>query len=380
MAHASSATRTRPILLCLALATPLGCGEVEVLAIGKAELSFRHPGLLHTQADLERIKENVALELEPWATGYARLAADAHSSPAWELRGPFASVSRGFNEDRHRLELEEDSNAAYQTALMWSITGDAAYATKSVEILNAWSRTLTEIVGREAQIAAAYSGHKLVNAAEILRHTYGEWPHSDIDAFESMMRDVFYPPIAVPGDAGWGGASIKASLGIGVFLDDRVMFEQAVDNFFNSACASLTRYIGPTGQPADSGNSQHSAQLGIGNLAEAAEMAWHQGVDVYGASDNRLLLGFEYVAQYNLGEPVTFARGGSCTANYSALSDVGRGNFRPIYEMVWNHYENRVGVAAPFTRQAAAMIRPEGAAFSADHPGFGTLTFSLVVQ
>ncbi len=165
-----------------------------------------------------------------------------------------------------------------------------------------------------------------------------------------------------------------------MFLNDRTIFEHAVDGFNNSACASLTRYVGPTGQPADSGHSQDAAQLGIGNLAEAAEMAWHQAVDLYGASDNRLLAGFEYVAQYNLGEAVPFSKGGSCTSNYSELSDVGRGKLRPIYEMAWNHYQNRLRIPAPFTGQAAAMIRPEGAAFSADHPGFGTLAYSLQPQ
>ena len=376
----TSKLRTGSILLGLVLASPLGCGDARFVALDRKperQAIFLHPGLLHASKDLERMKENVALKLEPWAAGYKQLAADPHSSATWELRGPFASVSRGPGEESHIKELEEDSNAAYQTALVWAITGDAAYAAKSVEILNAWSQALTEIVGSDAQLAAAYSGSKLVNAAEILRYTYREWAPVDVEAFESILRDVFYPLITAPGDAGWGGASIKTSLGIGIFLNDRTIFEHAVDGFNNNACASLTRYVGTTGQPADGGHSQDSAQLGIGNLAEAAELAWHQGVDLYAGSDNRLLAGFEYVAKYNLGEAVPFSKGGSCTANYSSLSDVGRGKLRPIYEMAWNHYVNRVGIPAPFTQQAAAMIRPEGAAFSADHPGFGTLTFSL---
>jgi len=45
-------------------------------------------------------------------------------------------------------------------------------------------------------------------------------------------------------------------------------------------------------------------------------------------------------------------------------------------EMVWNHYENRQGLKAPFTKQAAGKMRPEGAAWQADHPGFGTLCFT----
>jgi hypothetical protein len=39
--------------------------------------------------------------------------------------------------------------------------------------------------------------------------------------------------------------------------------------------------------------------------------------------------------------------------------------------MVLHHYTTRRGVAAPFTAELAAAIRPEG--FHGDHPGFGTI-------
>ena len=48
--------------------------------------------------------------------------------------------------------------------------------------------------------------------------------------------------------------------------------------------------------------------------------------------------------------------------------------------MVLNHYENRVGLPAEqykYTKMAANKLRPEGAGFNADNPGFGTLLFSL---
>ena len=61
----------------------------------------------------------------------------------------------------------------------------------------------------------------------------------------------------------------------------------------------------------------------------------------------------------------------------TAISTQGRNRLRPIYEMVLNHYEKRKGIPAPYTRQAAEKLRPEGAAFQADHPGFGTLLFTL---
>jgi hypothetical protein len=45
--------------------------------------------------------------------------------------------------------------------------------------------------------------------------------------------------------------------------------------------------------------------------------------------------------------------------------------------MVWNHYQVRRGIPAPFTKRAADKLRPEGAAWTGDHPDFGTLLFTL---
>jgi hypothetical protein len=56
--------------------------------------------------------------------------------------------------------------------------------------------------------------------------------------------------------------------------------------------------------------------------------------------------------------------------------DTNRGRLRPVYDQIYNHYVQRLGIAAPWSEQAAARIRPEGAAQSADHPGFGTLLFT----
>ncbi len=76
----------------------------------------------------------------------------------------------------------------------WYITGDTAHANKSIEILSGWADTLQLLNGTDAQLTAGLYGTQLVNAAEIMRATYPTWPQSEIDAFKTMIRDVFYPP------------------------------------------------------------------------------------------------------------------------------------------------------------------------------------------
>ena len=56
----------------------------------------------------------------------------------------------------------------------------------------------------------------------------------------------------------------------------------------------MTHYIiNEEGQCQESGRDQQHTQLGLGCLAEACEVGWRQGVDLYGAADNRLLRGYE---------------------------------------------------------------------------------------
>jgi Alginate lyase len=344
---------------------------------------FVHPGLLHTRADLDRMRDMVAKGVEPWKSGFEKLRGHPQSQSSWKRRGPFVIVSRGPREDQHITELELDGNAAYQNALMWCITGDKAYARKSVELLNAWSSTLKEIVGKDKVLGASLCGFKFLNAAEILRYTDSGWNQDEIQRFERMMRTVFFPVIenfATFANGNWDTGCIKTMMGIGVFCDDRAIFDRAVDYFYNgSGNGRLTHYIiNEEGQCQESGRDQSHAQLGLGHLAEACEVGWNQGLDMYGAVNNRLLKGFEYTAKYNLGEEVPFQPATDTTGKYTAkaISPRVRGRLRPIFELVWNHYEVRKGLKAPFTRKAAEKIRPEGAAAKADHPGFGTLLFT----
>lgn len=349
-----------------------------------APRAFVHPGILHTRADLERIRGMLARRTEPWQAGFLKLKEHPASRADWRLRGPFPAVVRGPGESRRIAELEADSNAAYQNALMWCLTGDEAHARKAAGILDAWAASLRAIAGHDKELAASLCGDKLANAAELLRHTWRGWPAERSARFGRWLREVWYPPIegfATFANGNWGTGCIKAMLAMGVFLDDRAMFDRAVGHYrHGSGNGRLTHYIvNEAGQCQESGRDQQHTQLGLGHLAEACEIAWHQGIDLYGEADLRLLKGFEYTARYNLGREVPFTPHTDRTGKYRAraISEDGRGRLRPIYEMVWNHYQRRQGVPAPFTRQAADRIRPEGAGFGADHPGFGTLLFSL---
>ncbi len=346
---------------------------------------FVHPGMLHTRDAFVGIRARLAAGREPWTSGLAKLRADPHSRADWRLRGPFEAVVRDPAGSRRLAEFDADANAAYQNSLMWCLTGDRAHAAKAAAILDAWSGTLRAITGRDKELGASLGGFKLLNAAELLRHTDSGWTPGGAARFGDMTRRVLVPVVrdfAPHANGNWGTGCIKTLMAAGVYLDDRALFDRAADYYLRGAGnACLTNYIvNATGQCQESGRDQQHVQLGLGHLAEACEVAWNQGVDLYGAGDNRLLAGFEYTAAYNLGGEVPFVRHVDTTGKYrwGRIAEDGRGRLRPVFEMVWSHYGLRRGLPAPYTRRAAEKLRPEGPAHGADHPGFGTVSTASI--
>lgn len=362
------------LVLCLAsaiLAASAGAAGAQ---------NFVHPGLLHTLSDLKRMKNGVAAHQSPIYEGFEVFAASPQSQSTYVMRGPFAEIGR--NPTVHFDEFDSDANAAYQCALMWAITGDKSYAEKSQQIINGWSATLKRVSGADAVLMAGLGPFKMVNAAEILRYTDSGWSDADIHQCERMFRTAIYPVLqnfALFANGNWDTAAIKTVLAIGVFCNDRPLFERALRYYEDGAGdGALTHYIYPNGQCQESGRDQAHTQLGLGHMGDCCQIAWSQGLDLYSLDDNRLLKGFEYTAEYNLGHDVPFTPALDRTGQYahSVIAPDQRGIFRPIYEQIYNHYVNRVNIPAPFTQQAAERIRPEGAAQGADHPGFGTLLYS----
>ena len=56
--------------------------------------NFIHPGMLHTQADLDRTKAKVEAGEEPWASAYRKLLTSPHVSLDWKA-APVEKIVRG---------------------------------------------------------------------------------------------------------------------------------------------------------------------------------------------------------------------------------------------------------------------------------------------
>ncbi|RZF57456.1 alginate lyase family protein [Sphingobacterium corticibacterium] len=348
---------------------------------------FVHPGILHDVDDLNRIKQVVAEEKQPGMGSYLLLKAQAAASSTYNVRGPFERIARDGAEGNTKNAFEQDFNAAYYNALMWVITEDEAHAKKAIEIINAYSSTLKEITGtNDNALLAGLSGFHIVNAAEIMRYTYDEWDATDIEKCEEMLRNVFVKELTAffareaSTNGNWGAAATKTMMALGVFLDDTAIFNNAVRFYYTgNDNGTLRNYIvTEEGQAQESGRDQPHTMLGIGCLAESCEIGQKQGLDMYASLNNRLLAGFEYTAAYNLGHSVPYIQWTDITGKYSnweTISAIGRGEFRPVFEIAYNAYVVRKNLSMPFTEQVLDRIGPEGASPYNDNVGFGTLLF-----
>ncbi len=382
------------IALILALALPR--------AAFSAEEPFIHPGLLHSGQDFARMKAMVAQGAQPWTADWQLLIANKHAQLSWKPR-PEPIVYRGKNPNhaQNYAPLFNDIAAAYQCALRWKVSGDTAYADKAVQVLNAWSSTLTEINGSSDKfLASGIYGYEIANAAEIMRD-YPGWAPADFARFQSMMVNVFYP---MNHDfltrhngakidhywANWDLANTASMLAIGVLADRRDIYNEAVEYFKHGAGngsiehAVWVLYPGGLGQFQESGRDQGHSTLCIALMGAICQMAWNQGDDLFGYDDNRFLKGAEYVADYNLGNDVPYTPYSDSLATQPVISAAGRGGLRPIWELIYNHYVVLKGLSAPFVTQMAAKVRPEGGggdfgpnSGGFDQLGYGTLTYTL---
>lgn len=137
---------------------------------------FRHPGGLVDRAQLDFVKARIADGTAPWKAAFDKAKASKWAVPTYAPQplavvqcGPYSNPNVGCSEER------SDAIAAYTQALLWYFTGEPAFAQKSIEIMNAWSATLTGHTGHNAPLQSAWASSVWPRAAEIIRYTSGRW-------------------------------------------------------------------------------------------------------------------------------------------------------------------------------------------------------------
>jgi len=336
--------------------------------------NFVHPGVLHREADLARMRQKVTEKAEPWFTAWTNLKNSPEAQLTWNPRAT-ETVIRGGTGDNISL-MYRDVAAAYAHALIYSITGDKAHGDKAAQILNAWSLINKNVSGNaDRYLAAGFNGYQFANAAELMR----DYPAFKLEQFKNYLLNVFYFPMNerfLVGNAlgtphngacatnyrlNWDACNLNAMLAISVFCDYKDGFDKALNYAkFGDGTGNINRAVNfihsPIwGQWEESGRDQGHAMGGLMQYAVFCEIAWNQEIDFYSYGDSRFRKGAEYVARYNILENGTgkyedlpyssYSRQMGSTCSWytePALSPSVRGKYGQMWEMIYNHYARRV--------------------------------------
>ncbi|MDR2013428.1 MAG: alginate lyase family protein, partial [Rhodanobacter sp.] len=315
------------------------CCTTEFTTSGGGGSSFKHPGILVSQEQLDYIKAAVAAHQEPFyaafqnATKYS--STTAIGSLNYQVQGPPAGgiIDCGpySNPDTGCSAADRDTAAAYLQALLWYITGNKTYANNAIKILNAYARNLKGYTNSNAPLQAAWDTQKLPRAAEIIRYTNAGWADSDIAQFKSMLNTVARPQLinGSGSNGNWEISMIEGLMNIGVFNDDRATFDQGVTYWKQRIPAYFYYHTdGPSPVPLPRGAnyttwygqtvfddrvdgiSQETcrdfghAQYGLAGALNAAETAHIQDVDLYNDARTKAMLrltsALEFHAKYLL--------------------------------------------------------------------------------
>ncbi|MFC3448292.1 alginate lyase family protein [Amycolatopsis speibonae] len=344
-----------------------------------APATFTHPGVLISRPQLDFARTKVQAGAQPWKQAYDAMLSSPYASLSRSPKpravvecGPYSKPNIGCTDER------QDAIAAYSLSLAWYITRDAKYATKAIEIMDAWSAVLKDHTNSNAPLQSAWSASSWPRAAEIIKHTYTSWPNSG--RFGTMLRNVYLPKVSngSHSNGNWELSMTEAAIGIAVFLDDKASYDKAVAKFRTRVPAYL--YLTSDGAlpktaPGSgldtrdkivkywqgqttfvNGLSQETCRdfthtgYGLAAIANFAETTRIQGQDLYPEIADRLREGLGFHAKYQMGAAVpSWLCGGSLKLGLGPVTEIG-----------YNHLHTRLGLTMSNTEALTLRQRPAG--------------------
>ena len=424
----------RLLLLVLFLATIM----VATAQAYDTNRGFRHPGGLHTQADFDRVKAQLAAGNERVTAAYNVLKTAAYAQPGVQTY-PVETIVRGGTGENY-INAARGATMAYQNALRWKIEGNEACARGAVRILMAWANTTKEISGSSDQcLAVGLYGYEFAQAAELMRD-YTGWSHDDFETFQQWMLRLWYPKAIhflrsrngtwensgkwwqAPGHywSNWGLCNALCVVSIGVLCDDVFIYNQGMSFFKYDQVGTyrnprtevpikndgLTEFLGnlvvttvdtdletgaygQLGQMNESGRDTGHSAMALGLAVDLAKMGWNQGDDLFSYMDYRLAAGIEYVAAQTQSVPNlpwTNYHYGSSGYYYSdsrawLMTEPALGaQMRPYWGTVIGLYEGVKGVRMPFAEASYHDMGIDAGGTGSTSGGYDHLGYSVLMN
>ena len=437
--HHQILTRYKPTYFVMRKKIQLSlCGVLLFAGTALAQGGFHHPGLLHSAADFEAVKERIASgeTLANEALQALRTAPPVNGDHGHNW-GANEYITRGISGQENYMNAYRNAARAYQCALAWKITGETWYADVAVDVLNAY-RVYNKGLGGNTNISLipGFIGYQFANAAELMRdYRSAVWGEEEFELFKQYMIDVWFTvaqdflerrhdTVAREGNwyhyhSNWGLGNALFCVSLGILCDLPDIYNYGMywikegpgneslcvalehpDPYTGSLCGYGWGLIpwfhaddrGPLGylnQMQESGRDQGHSMAALGLLSYALESAYNQGDNAFCNLNNSLVPGLagsamvagaaEYVAAYNAGHDDL-----PYTQNWwmAGLNGTGRGQHRPIWQLFINHYQNKMGIPMKYCSEMKAIVGLErgGGSYGTnsggyDHTGFGDLMY-----
>ena len=407
-------------------------------AVYDTNRGFIHPGGLHTQADFDRIKKQLANGNKKVTEAMNKLRMAEYAQPT-AATYPTETIVRGGSGQNY-INTCRGAAIAYQNALRWKIEDNQACAKHAVEVLMKWCNTTKNVTGSSDQfLAFGLYGYQFAQAAELMRD-YEGWKPADFEKFKKWMLNIWYQGSIdflrrhngtwensgkwwqAPGHywSNWGLCNAMCVLSIGVLCDDVFIYNQGLGAIkydqvgtFKDPRAEGTIYsdglteflgnfvvttypsdletgaYGKLGQLNESGRDAGHAAMSLGLAVDIAHQIWNQGDDLFAYMDHRLAAGTEYLAaqtQSVEGLPwvnyhyYTNGFHFSDSRSWLMTGPAMGAQMRPYWGTVIGIYEGVKGVKMPFSEQAYEKMGIDGGGQGGTSGGYDHTGYSVLMN
>lgn len=407
-------------------------------AVYDTNRGFIHPGGLHTQADFDRIKQQLANGNKKVTEAMNKLRMAEYAQPTAGTY-PTETIVRGGSGENY-INTCRGAAIAYQNALRWKIEDNQACAKHAVEVLMKWCNTTKNVTGSSDQfLAFGLYGYQFAQAAELMRD-YEGWKPADFEKFKKWMLNIWYQGSIdflrrhngtwensgkwwqAPGHywSNWGLCNAMCVLSIGVLCDDVFIYNQGLGaikydqvgtfkdprtdnpiltdglteflgNFVVTTYPSdlETGAYGKLGQLNESGRDAGHAAMSLGLAVDIAHQIWNQGDDLFAYMNHRLAAGTEYLAaqtQSVEGLPwvdyhyYTNGLHYSDSRSWLMTGPAMGAQMRPYWGTVIGIYEGVKGVKMPFSERAYEIMGIDGGGQGSTSGGYDHMGYSVLMN
>lgn len=290
------------------------------------------------------------------------------SPTEWVVRGKDDGNHAGGSENYGNFM--HDATAAYQTAMLWHLTGNDAYAATSAAIMNAWAAKCKGGFSTDSNATLLAAQSYTFACAALMLQEYSGWTAADQETFKKWLTEKWatanmdfmtrhHDTCLEHYWSNWDLVCECSYLSIAILNHDDEAINYIVNFFYRGNGQGLTNgnifrlvnafHLDPLGsgemlgQNQESGRDQGHAQMSTAVAAQLAQLAYSlyktnpdkPELDFFAANDNALMKMAEYVAVTNL-------RNGTDQANANGgwlVQDLANFPFQTYYYCGGEHQE-----------------------------------------